>query len=58
MERRIKVKQPDTGSIDIEDYYALEYWARELSVSPKKLKIAVLAVGNSVVDVKRALKSI
>lgn len=58
MQRKIKAKQPDTRSINIEDQYALGFWADELKVSQTKLKDAVEAVGTLVVDVKRVLKKI
>jgi uncharacterized protein DUF3606 len=56
MERRLKLNNPDTRSINIEDEYALEFWTRELNVSRKKLKDAVLSAGTAVMDVKRELK--
>ena len=56
MERKIKLKEPDTRSINIDDDYALEFWARELNVSQKKLKAAVQVAGTYVTDVKRELK--
>jgi hypothetical protein len=46
----------DTRSIDINDEYALDYWARELNVSQAKIKNAVLIAGTAVIDVKRELK--
>ncbi|MBE9584254.1 DUF3606 domain-containing protein [Mucilaginibacter sp. JRF] len=51
-----KRSRPDTRFIDIEDEYALIFWAKELDVSTKKIKNAVLAVGPLVIDVTRRLK--
>jgi hypothetical protein len=56
MERKLKPREPETRSIDIDDEYALDYWARELKVSQTKLKNAVLAAGSAADDVKRELK--
>jgi len=56
MDRKLKPKESDTRSINIHDDYALDFWARELNVSQKKLKAAVLLAGTAVPDVKRELK--
>ncbi|OKS88156.1 DUF3606 domain-containing protein [Mucilaginibacter polytrichastri] len=56
MNRKIKVNTPDTRSVDIDDAYALEFWAREFNVSQEKVKAAVLAAGTAALDVKRELK--
>jgi len=56
MERKLKLKEPDSRSINIEDEYALDFWARELNVSKKKIKDAVAIAGNTVSDVRRELK--
>jgi hypothetical protein len=56
MERKLKPKAADTRTVDIEDAYALDFWAKEFNVSKEKLKVAVLAVGNNAPDVKRELK--
>ena len=56
MERKLKPKGKDTRSIDIDDAYTLDFWARELNVSKAKLTAAVLSAGSAVADVKRALK--
>jgi hypothetical protein len=56
MLRKIKAATADTRSVDVEDDYALEFWAREFNVSKPKLVAAVLAAGTSVPDVKRELK--
>jgi len=55
MNRKVKLKGPDTRSVDVEDDYALEFWTRELNVSMHKLKEAVQAAGTAVHDVKREL---
>jgi hypothetical protein len=56
MERKLKPKGEDTRSVDIEDAYTLDFWAREFNVSKAKLTAAVLAAGSAVPDVKRELK--
>ena len=56
MDRKLKPKGPDTRSINIHDDYALEFWARELNVSEKKLLEAVRIAGPAATDVKRELK--
>jgi hypothetical protein len=56
MERKIKPSAADTRYIDIEDEYALDFWAREFNVSGSKLKAAVLVAGTAVPDIKRELK--
>ncbi|MBE9586673.1 DUF3606 domain-containing protein [Mucilaginibacter sp. JRF] len=57
MIRKIKKSAPDTRNVDIEDAYALEFWAREFNVSQDKIKAAVIAAGTAVTDVKRGLKT-
>ena len=56
MEKRKRFAQPDTRSLDINDDYAMEFWAREFVVSKKKLKAAILVAGTSAMDVRRELK--
>jgi len=56
MERKLKLRAEDTRSVDIDDAYTLDFWAREFNVSKDKLKAAVLVAGNSAPDVKRELK--
>jgi hypothetical protein len=56
MHRKLKPGGEDTRSIDIEDAYTLDFWAREFKVSKAKLKAAVGVAGNNVADVKRKLK--
>jgi len=56
MERKLKPRAEDTRTVDIDDAYTLDFWAREFNVSKEKLKAAVMAAGNSVPDVKRELK--
>ena len=55
MERKLKLKSPDTRTIHLEDDYAMEFWARELNVSQAKLRAAILVVGDSAVDVRKEL---
>ncbi|MGZ3822874.1 MAG: DUF3606 domain-containing protein [Mucilaginibacter sp.] len=57
MNGKLKMKEPDTRSIDIDDSYALEFWTRELNVSPTKLKAIVMIAGTTAADVKRELKN-
>ena len=56
MNRKIKANTADARTIDIDDAYALEFWAREFNVSQDKVKAAVLAAGTAAPDVKRELK--
>ena len=56
MERKVKQAAPDTRTIDIQDEYSLEFWAREFNVSRAKLKAAVLLVGDTARDVRREVK--
>jgi predicted GH43/DUF377 family glycosyl hydrolase len=56
MNRKIKPIGEDTRSVDIDDAYALDFWAKEFNVSQEKVKAAVLAAGKAVRDVKRELK--
>ncbi len=56
MNRNLKPAQKDTRTIDIEDTYALEFWAKEFNVTREKVKAAVIAAGNAAPDVKRELK--
>ncbi|MDO3628600.1 DUF3606 domain-containing protein [Mucilaginibacter sp. BT774] len=56
MNKKIKPAGRDTRSIDIEDAYTLDFWAREFNVSKDKLKSAVEIAGNNAQDVKRKLK--
>ncbi|WP_214073032.1 DUF3606 domain-containing protein [Mucilaginibacter sp. dw_454] len=56
MEKKLKQIVPDSRTVDIDDDYAIEFWAKEFNVSQQKLKAAVNVVGNTAVDVKRELK--
>ncbi|MGN6181399.1 MAG: DUF3606 domain-containing protein [Mucilaginibacter sp.] len=56
MERKLKPRAEDTRSIDIEDAYTLDFWAKEFNVSKERLKAAVRAAGTNAPDVKRELK--
>jgi hypothetical protein len=56
MNRKIKPTSSDARTVDIEDAYALEFWAREFNVSQEKVKAAVLTAGTAAPDVKRELK--
>jgi hypothetical protein len=55
MNRRLKKSATDSRSVDIDDDYALEFWAQEFCVTQIRLKAAVLAVGTGVPEVKREL---
>ncbi|SDF29593.1 Protein of unknown function [Mucilaginibacter pineti] len=55
MIRRAKKTATDTRSVDIDDAYALEFWASEFGVSQARLKAAVLAAGADAPSVKREL---
>ena len=56
MERKLKPKAADTRTVDIDDAYTLDFWAKEFNVSKEKLMAAVLAAGTNAPDVKRELK--
>jgi len=56
MERKLKAKAEETRTVDIDDAYTLDFWAKEFNVSKEKLVAAVLAAGNNAPDVKRELK--
>ena len=56
MERKLKPKAKDTRTVDIDDAYTLDFWAKEFNVSKEKLMAAVLAAGTNAPDVKRELK--
>lgn len=56
MNRKIKANAPDCRTVDIDDAYALEFWAREFNASQDKVKAAVIAAGTAAPDVKRQLK--
>ena len=55
MNRKVKKSSADSRSVDIDDEYALDFWARELSVTEVRLKAAVLVAGTALPDVKREL---
>jgi len=42
----------ESGTIDLENDYELEYWTSQLKVTNDELKQAVEAVGNSIAAVK------
>ncbi|WP_158642809.1 DUF3606 domain-containing protein [Mucilaginibacter ginsenosidivorax] len=56
MERKLKPKAEDTRTVDIDDAYTLDFWAKEFGVSKEKLMAAVFAAGTNARDVKRELK--
>ena len=56
MQRKLKGVMADTRSVNVDDDYAMEFWARELNVSKSKLVAAVVVAGTSVPDIKRELK--
>lgn len=41
MNRKVKTALPDTRSVDIEDFYAVEVSARQFNIPHEKLKEAV-----------------
>jgi hypothetical protein len=55
MNRKIKKSTADSRSVDINDEYAMDFWTKELGVTPAKLKAAVFAAGTGVPDIKREL---
>jgi hypothetical protein len=56
MENKLKVRVPDTRSVDVADDYAIDYWTAELNTTKSKLLAAVTEVGDSFEAVKRQLK--
>jgi len=42
MERRLKRVLSDTRVVDVDDDYALEFWAKEFNVSFGRLRSAVI----------------
>ena len=56
MERKLNPKAEDTRTVDIDDAYTLDFWAKEFGVTKEKLTAAVLAAGTNAPDVKRELK--
>jgi 3-oxoacyl-[acyl-carrier-protein] synthase III len=45
----------DRSKIDMQEAYAIKYWARELGVSREELQKAVDKVGNSAAAVRKEL---
>lgn len=43
----------DASRINVNEEYELQYWTKELNVSPEELKKAVQQVGPMVADVKK-----
>ncbi|WP_428331713.1 DUF3606 domain-containing protein [Mucilaginibacter sp.] len=56
MERKLRPKAEDTQTVDINDAYTLDFWAKEFNVTKEKLTVAVLAAGTNEPYVKRELK--
>ncbi|WP_461448751.1 DUF3606 domain-containing protein [Mucilaginibacter sp.] len=56
MERKIKPSIADTRTIDIEDDYALDFWAGTFGVTPERLRAAINVAGDLAKDVKKELK--
>ncbi|MDM1556117.1 DUF3606 domain-containing protein [Chryseobacterium indologenes] len=50
-----KRRPQDASKINVNEYWELEYWSKELGVTKEQLKEAVRAVGTSVAAVKRYL---
>ena len=50
-----KRRPQDSSQINVHEAWELEYWCKELGVSPQQLKDAVKAVGTSVIAVKKYL---
>ena len=50
-----KTGKPDDIRINVHETYELNYWSKELGVTPDKLKEAVRDNGPMVKDVRRAL---
>ncbi|WP_313213464.1 DUF3606 domain-containing protein [Stenotrophomonas acidaminiphila] len=50
-----KVGSPDRDRININEDYEVQYWSKELGVSPSELRDAVKAAGPTVDAVRRHL---
>lgn len=50
-----KRRPQDASKINVHEAWELEYWCKELGVTPAQLKAAVQAVGTSVSAVKKHL---
>ncbi|WP_216849011.1 DUF3606 domain-containing protein [Pedobacter sp. L105] len=45
-----EMRMPDRTSIDLTEYYDVEYWSKRFGVSPELLANAVKASGTTVAD--------
>jgi hypothetical protein len=55
MDSKDKVGSPDRDRINVNENYEVEYWSKELGVSPDKLRQVVKDAGTSVKAVKEYL---
>jgi hypothetical protein len=56
MDFNYPTKSLNGDTINIKEYYEVEYWAKKFGVKPVQLKEAVLAVGPSPKDVEKELR--
>jgi hypothetical protein len=52
MDNKDKVGSPDRDRINVNENYEVEYWAKELGISPDKLRQVVKDAGTSVTAVR------
>lgn len=55
MDSKDKVGSPDRDRINIHENYEVEYWSKELGISPEKLREAVKNAGTSAKAVREYL---
>ena len=56
MQYKQEVNWMDSDSINMEEYYVVEYWASKFDVKPEVLKQVVKEIGPSVDGVRKYLK--
>jgi len=56
MRYKQEVNWMDNDSINMEEYYVVEYWASQFDVKPEVLKQVVKEIGPSVDGVRKYLK--
>jgi hypothetical protein len=55
MDNKDKVGSPDRDKINVHENYEVEYWSKELGISPEKLRLVVKEAGTSVTAVREYL---
>jgi hypothetical protein len=56
MDKKDNVGSPDRDRINIHENYEVEYWSKELGISPEKLRQVVEDAGTSAKAVREYLK--